>query len=73
MFFLAHVIHLKKSSIILKLKTDEQITFITAPKYFGDGYVMPMVAISIGEENLLEFEDGYENLLAWLEDTYKEG
>lgn len=34
---------------------------------------MPMVAISIGEENLLEFEDGYENLLAWLEDTYKEG
>jgi hypothetical protein len=56
-----------------KLKTDEQITFITAPKYFGDGYVMPMVAISIGEENLLEFEDGYENLLTWLEDTYKEG
>ena len=49
-----------------KLKTGEQITFITAPKYFGDGYVMPIVAISISGENLLDFEEGYENLLDWL-------
>ena len=49
-----------------KLKIGEQITFITAPKYFGDGYVMPIVAISINGENLLNFEEGYENLLDWL-------
>ena len=49
-----------------KLKIDEQITFITAPKYFGDGYVMPIVAITIHGENLLDFEEGYENLLDWL-------
>lgn len=49
-----------------KLKTGEQISFITAPKYFGDGYVMPVVAISIGGENLLDFEEGYKNLLDWL-------
>jgi len=49
-----------------KLKIGEQVTFITAPKYFGDGYVMPIVAISISRENLLEFEDGYRNLLDWL-------
>lgn len=49
-----------------KLKTGEQITFITAPKYFGDGYVMPIVAISISGENLLDFEEGYKNLLNWL-------
>ena len=49
-----------------KLKTGEQITFITAPKYFGDGYVMPIVAISINGENLLDFEKGYANLLDWL-------
>lgn len=49
-----------------KLKTGEQITFITAPKYFGDGYVMPIVAISINGENLLDFEEGYKNLLDWL-------
>jgi len=49
-----------------KLKIGDQITFITAPKYFGDGYVMPIVAITINEENLLEFEDGYKNFLSWL-------
>ena len=49
-----------------KLKIGEQVTFITAPKYFGDGYVMPIVAISINGESLLEFEEGYENLLDWL-------
>ena len=49
-----------------KLNIGEQITFITAPKYFGDGYVMPIVAISVSGENLLDFEDGYKNLLDWL-------
>lgn len=49
-----------------KLKAGEQITFITAPKYFGDGYVMPIVALSVNGEILLEFEEGYENLLSWL-------
>ena len=49
-----------------KLELGDQITFITAPKYFGDGYVMPMVAISISGENLLDFKEGYENLLDWL-------
>lgn len=49
-----------------KLKIGEEIIFITAPRYFGDGYVMPIVAISVNGENLLEFEEGYENLLDWL-------
>ena len=56
----------KANKIDDKLKTGEQITFITAPKYFGDGYVMPIVAISISEENLLDFEEGYKNFLDWL-------
>ena len=56
----------KSNGIDDKLKIGEQITFITAPKYFGDGYVMPIVAISINEENLLDFEEGYKNLLDWL-------
>ena len=49
-----------------KLKIGEQITFVTAPKYFGDGYVMPIVAISISGENMLDFEEGYKNLIDWL-------
>ena len=59
----------KANKIDDKLKTGERITFITAPKYFGDGYVMPIVAISISGENLLVFEEGYKNLLDWLSDN----
>ena len=56
----------KANKIDDKLKTGEQITFITAPKYFGDGFVMPIVAISISGDSLLDFEEGYKNLLDWL-------
>ena len=56
----------KANGIDDKLKIGEQITFVTAPKYFGDGYVMPIVAISISGENMLDFEEGYKNLLDWL-------
>ena len=56
----------KAKEIDDKLKIGEQITFITAPQYFGDGYVMPIVAISISGENMLDFEEGYKNLLDWL-------
>ena len=56
----------KANKIDDKLKIGEQIIFITAPMYFGDGYVMPIVAISISGENLLDFEEGYKNLLDWL-------
>lgn len=50
-----------------KLKNGDRVDFITAPKYFGDGYVMPIVAITVDGESLLEFEDGVANLLSWLE------
>ena len=56
----------KANRIDDKLKIGEQITFVTAPKYFGDGYVMPIVAISISGENMLGFEEGYKNLIDWL-------
>lgn len=49
-----------------KLKIGKQIEFMTAPKYFGDGYVMPIVAISIDGEKLLSFDEGYANLMNWL-------
>ncbi|MBR5422725.1 MAG: hypothetical protein IK108_01825, partial [Clostridia bacterium] len=49
-----------------RLVLGKQVSFVTAPKYFGDGYVMPIVSITIDEDDLLEFEDGYHNLLDWL-------
>ena len=57
----------QKNNIDEKIKTGDKIEFITAPKYFGDGYVMPIVAISVDGEVLLEFEEGYANFLKWLE------
>ena len=39
------------------------VTFTTAPKYFGDGYIMPIVAIWMDDMMFLEFEEGYANFL----------
>ena len=56
----------EENGIYEKLKIGELVTFITAPRYFGDGYVMPIVALSVNGKNILQFEEGYANLLAWL-------
>ena len=45
------------------LKQGDNITFVTAPRYFGDGYVMPIVAVYKNGEALLEFDEGYENFM----------
>lgn len=47
------------------IQVGDQIEVITAPKYFGDGYVMPIVSISVDGEMLLEFEEGFTNFLEW--------
>lgn len=51
-----------------KLRMGDRIEFITAPRYFGDGYVMPIVEITINGETLLEFDEGFVNLNKWLEE-----
>lgn len=58
---------MQKNNIDEQIKIGDTIQFVTAPKYFGDGYVMPIVAISVDGEVLLEFEEGYANFLKWLE------
>ena len=45
------------------LKLGTSVTIITAPRYFGDGYIMPIVAIKTGEQELLNYEDGYKGLM----------
>ena len=46
----------------VEINTGDTITFMTAPKYFGDGYIMPIVAVWKNGECLLDFETGYKNL-----------
>ena len=57
---------LKSNGIDQKMNIGQQIEFMSAPRYFGDGYVMPIVAIAINGETLLNFDQGYENLIEWL-------
>ena len=52
--------------ILQKIQLGTTVSFMTAPRYFGDGYIMPSVEISVDGEELLSFEEGYENLLEWL-------
>lgn len=57
---------IKSKGIMDKIRVGDKISFITAPRYFGDGYVMPIVSITVDGEEILEFEEGYSNLLRWL-------
>lgn len=41
-------------------------TFVTAPRYFFDGYIMPIVSFTIYGECLLEYEERLSNFLDWL-------
>ena len=56
----------EKNGIGDKIKIGDRVTFITAPKYFGDGYVMPIVAISANGESLLDFDEGFKNLMDYM-------
>ncbi len=42
------------------------VTFVTAPKYFGDGYVMPIVSLVVDGETILNYQEGFVNFLEWL-------
>lgn len=52
------------------LQYGTEVTIISAPEYWGDGYVMPIAAIIIGDTVLLDFETGHAYLMEWLEDYY---
>ena len=56
----------KNNGIDQSLALGDEVIFITAPKYFGDGYVMPIVAIAANGVEFLKFEEGYQNFLTWL-------
>ena len=45
-----------------KLQIGDEVTFISAPRYFGDGYVMPIAALAVHGETLVEFSEGFESI-----------
>ena len=54
---------LLENAIFQKIEVGSELTYTSAPHYFGDGYCMPIVALSYNGEELLSFEEGYENLM----------
>ena len=51
------------NGILEKIEPNSVIEFTSAPAFFGNGYLMPIVQLSIDGEILLSFEEGYANLL----------
>lgn len=45
------------------LQVGSEVEFVCAPRYFGDGYWIPIVSIVVGDVVLLDFEVGYQNLV----------
>ena len=56
----------RERGIDVLLKVGSEITFTAAPRYFGDGYVVPLAALSVEDQCLLDFEQGYNGLMNWL-------
>lgn len=46
-----------------ELKQGDNITFVSATRIFGNGYMPPMVALRVGERSLLELEQGYKSFM----------
>ncbi|MBQ3258117.1 MAG: hypothetical protein IJA67_12020 [Oscillospiraceae bacterium] len=51
------------NGILEKIEPNSVVEFTSAPAFFGNGYLMPIVQLSIDGETLLSFEEGYANLL----------
>ena len=51
-----------EKGILEKLQIGDRVEFTVDPWYAGDGYSMPIVAVCVDGEWMLEFEEGYQNL-----------
>ena len=51
-----------ENGIAEKLYAGSTIEFICAPRYFGDGYKIPIVALCVDGCTILDFQTGFENL-----------
>lgn len=52
------------------LKTNDEIIFKSATMYFYNGHYLPIVSLEKNGEILLNFYDGKENYLKWIQTTF---
>lgn len=55
---------LTNTNFLLKIQAGVEISFMAAPRYFGDGYCVPIVQLIIGDVTYLDFETGWNDLLS---------
>ena len=51
-----------ENGILNKLQPGDTVTITVAPRVFGDGYSIPLAAITVGDEEVLPFNIGWDNL-----------
>lgn len=54
---------IKNNNIENAIECGKIVEFVSAPKYYGDGYVMPIVSITIDDVCFLDIDEGIYNLL----------
>ena len=52
-----------ENDILNNIKVGDRITYTSAPGFFGNGYFMPIVGLSIKGKEILNLEKGYQNLM----------
>lgn len=60
-----------ESGLVYNLNPGDEITFISAPMYFYNGHVLPIMALEKDDVVILAFEDGKSSYLAWIEESFK--
>lgn len=53
-----------------ELEPGTKVSFVTAPKYYGDGYVMPLVGLSANGITYLDAEIGIDNWIKMLDENW---
>lgn len=59
------------SNRLIELKVGEEIQFTTVPFHFYNGHKLPIVELKISERTLLFFEEGKQNLIDWVNKSFK--
>lgn len=55
-----------ENGLLDRLSIGDHVEFVGSPRVFGDGYVLPLIAISLDGVQYIEREQGYQNFLEWL-------
>lgn len=53
-----------------EMEIGDEISFVTAPMYFYNGHIWPIVAVEKDGKTYVSFEDGKAHYLHWIEKTF---